>query len=279
MRVLVTGASGLVGPHVVVALRARGWDVVTAARSAGDVRVDLTDPAAAAAALAALDLDAAVNCAALTDVDACERDPRQARLANCVLVANLVAALPATCHLVHVSTDQVYPGTAAPHREDGAAPVNAYGRTKLAGEDAARSHPVATVVRTNVIGPSLVAGRTGLSDWILTSLDAGLEVDGFTDVTFSPLHLGTLSGWIATIVGDRLTGTYNLGSRDGMSKYDFAVAVAANHGYPPGRIRPVLSTSLPGRAPRPADMRLDVAAFESAARTRLPTLTEEVVRT
>jgi dTDP-4-dehydrorhamnose reductase len=267
-----------VGPHVVAALEARGWDVVTAARAAGDVRVDLTDRATTAAALGGLDLDAAINCAALTDVDACEREPQRAELANCRLVANLVAALPATCHLVHVSTDQVYPGTAAPHREDAAAPVNAYGRTKLAGEGAARVHPVATVLRTNVVGPSLVAGRAGLSDWILTSLHAGLDVDGFTDVTFSPLHLVTLSAWVATIVGDRLTGTYNLGSRDGMSKYDFAVAIAANHGYPPERIHPVVSESMPGRAPRPADMRLDVAAFESAASTRLPTLTEEVVR-
>lgn len=274
----MTGASGLVGPHVVAALEARGWNVVTAARSAGDVRVDLTDRARTAAALGGLDLDAAINCAALTDVDACEREPQRAELANCGLVANLVAALPATCHLVHVSTDQVYPGTAAPHGEDAAAPVNAYGRTKLAGEGAAMGHPVATVLRTNVVGPSLVAGRTGLSDWILTSLEAGLDVDGFTDVAFSPLHLVTLSAWVAAIVGDRLTGTYNLGSRDGMSKYDFAVAIAANHGYPPERIHPVVSESVPGRASRPADMRLDVAAFESAASTRLPTLKEEVVR-
>ena len=84
----------------------------------------------------------------MTAIDAAEAAPDAANVGNRVTTANLAAALPTTSTLVYISTDQVYPNVAGPHREGSKAPVNVYGTTKLLGERAASAHPRALILRT-----------------------------------------------------------------------------------------------------------------------------------
>src|SRR5262249_39668229 len=93
MRLLITGASGLLGSALVPGLRDRGHAVVPCARSSGDIVADLSDRAAAAAAVERSRPDVVVNLAAKTNVDHCERDPQAAYLANVRVVEQLAAAL------------------------------------------------------------------------------------------------------------------------------------------------------------------------------------------
>ena len=134
-RWLVTGAAGMLGRDVTALLATRGEEFTALTRA----DLDITDGAAAAAAVAAVKPDVVVNCAAWTAVDAAEENEAEALAINGHGPANLAAACAGLgAVLVHPSTDYVFPGDATvPYAEDAApAPAGAYGRTKLAGERA-----------------------------------------------------------------------------------------------------------------------------------------------
>ena len=140
MRLLVTGASGMLGCDVMRAGRRGGHELV----GLGHPELDIVDADAVESAFRRLSPDAAVNCAAWTDVDGAEGRPEEARLVNAEGAGNLARAAAATgAPLVHVSTDYVFAGdpprdaTGAPRpyvESDPTGPRSVYGRTKLEGE-------------------------------------------------------------------------------------------------------------------------------------------------
>lgn len=147
MRILVTGAAGMLGTDLVALLEPR--HEVTAV----DLDVDVTDAGAVAACFRDVGPEAVVHCAAWTDVDGAEDHADQAEILNVEATGNVArAAAAASAALVYPSTDYVFDGSAGrPYREDDAvAPASVYGRTKLAGERAAmEAHPTGTrVART-----------------------------------------------------------------------------------------------------------------------------------
>ncbi len=126
--------------------------------------------------------DVIINLAALTNVDTCEAKPQQAYLLNVKVVENLVDWIRlrglsdrAGCHLVHVSSDQVYDVTeteVGPHTEDSVTVANIYAFSKIASELAALQ-AYACVLRTNFFGKSAREGRASFSDWLAKSFAGG----------------------------------------------------------------------------------------------------------
>ncbi|MDD9904951.1 MAG: SDR family oxidoreductase [Rhodospirillaceae bacterium] len=277
MRVLIFGATGLLGPYIVEAAAGLG-EVVSCGHRGGAVRCDATDSAAVAAVIGKVDPQLVVNCVALTDVDGCETDTARADGLNRKAVASIVSALPEDARLVQVSTDQVYAGDAAPYAEDDIGPINEYGRSKLAGEVEAMRFPGALVLRLNFFGPSRTPGRSSLSDWMIETLAAGAPMTLFEDSLFSPLHLETAARVTVDAARRGLTGIYNLGSRDGASKADFGLAIAQHLSLDAGQARIGQSADTPGRARRPKDMRMDVSRIEAALGYPMPTLRSEIQR-
>jgi dTDP-4-dehydrorhamnose reductase len=160
LRWLVTGAGGQLGFDVIACLRRlRPADPLTAADRS---QLDIRDPESVSRAVA--DADVVVNCAAWTDVDGAETSEVDAFEVNASAVATVAAACNTSgAKLVHLSTDYVFDGSAgAPYAEDSApAPLNAYGRSKLAGERAVLDlQPDGLVVRSSWMygarGPSFV---------------------------------------------------------------------------------------------------------------------------
>src|SRR5918911_4250906 len=133
MRLLVTGAAGMLGRDVCEAAGAAGHEVLALARA----DLDVVDAAAVNAAVRDARPDAVINCAAWTDVDGAEAAENAATTVNGAGAGHVAAAAAeAGAHVVHVSTDYVFPGDASePYREDApTGPIGAYGRSKLAGE-------------------------------------------------------------------------------------------------------------------------------------------------
>ncbi|MDZ7641808.1 MAG: SDR family oxidoreductase [Desulfurivibrio sp.] len=277
-RVLVTGAYGLLGVELVPALKMAGHEVLCQGRGDyAEFQADLSLEKEVLALLRQAQPDAVVNLAAATNVDACESDPRMAYLANVRIVENLAHVLPKTgVHLVQISTDHVYDGT-GPHQEVNGCPCNVYALSKYAGEMAAAACG-AMILRTNFVGRSRCPGRSAFSDWIVQSLRAGKSMTLFDDVLFSALHVSELCRFICLVIDRRQPGIFNVGSREGASKAQFASELAKHLGLD-------LSQATIGRladhkslARRPLDMRMDVTKFEREFGVLSPTMAETIKR-
>ena len=157
-----------------------------------DFSVDLTNYQAAHIALEAAMPEVIINLVALTNVDACELNPQSAYLLNCKTVENIsswIRAKEHLCHLIHISSDQVYDGQ-GPHSEEQITIRNQYAISKYAGELSALTVP-STILRTNFIGRSQCNSRTSLTDWLFLSL--GIQsINVFSDVCFLLFQLSLL---------------------------------------------------------------------------------------
>jgi dTDP-4-dehydrorhamnose reductase len=275
--VLVTGARGLLGSSLVPYLKTAGNRVICVSRKPGtDVCADLTNRSEALRCVSSIKPDTIINLA-LTDVDACERDKNSAYIANVSIVENIVASLRAAAlssHLLQISTDQLYDGQ-GPHTEPDITLTNAYAESKYKGEIAAAAAP-STILRTNFFGPSQRAGRASFSDWILASLRSLTPITVFDDILFSPLSISSLVALIAIVASRPQTGIFNLGSMHGMSKADFAFALANVFDVPTGTMKRGFSSSRSQYAYRPKDMRMDSTLFERTFSVKLPTLMREI---
>lgn len=279
MRIVVAGGSGMLGCTLVPYLKAKGHDVATLSRGTNaDHRVDLRDGPSVKRALENANPDVVVNLAALTNVNQCEAAPDRAYESNSLVVRNLsmwIKSRNNTPHLVQISTDQLYFGN-GPHSEDSVCPINYYAFSKLAGELIA-AEVNATILRTNFFGFSKCSGRQSLSDWLVEILRNKQAANVFEDILFSPLSMTTLSRAIETAIDQRTPGIYNLGSRDGTSKAEFAFKIARCLSLSSDRLIRVTAPQLEqAAARRPLDMRMDSSLFEHTFAFALPTLDSEI---
>ncbi len=273
--ILITGGDGLLAPFLVEVGRAHG-EVELTSRCGGPHPCDLANMDEVRNLITAVRPRVAIHCAAMTDVDSCEREPKAANVGNSLTSRNLANALPRHCRLVYISTDQVYPNVTGPHVEGMENPINAYGRSKLAGEQAAMTHPNCLIFRTSFFGASQTPGRKSISDFVIESLQTRKDITIFDDVLFSPLHATTLASIIFEAVERELTGVYNLASRDGFSKAAFALKIAAHLGLQTDTATIGKSYFLSGRAVRTADLRMHPGQLENDLVQNMPTLQKEI---
>jgi dTDP-4-dehydrorhamnose reductase len=278
-QILVIGATGLLGTTLAPMLVACGHDVVTHGLSgASQEKADLCDFAQASALVARVRPDCIVNLAALTDVDQCEREPHKAYMLNVTTIIHVARAIrehAPRCHLVQISTDQVYDGM-GPHDEADVTVTNTYAFSKIAAELAAASVS-STILRTTFFGRSRCARRSSFSDWIVQELRKEAQINAFKDILFSPLNIKTLALMIERVISVRPVGLFNLGAREGMSKAAFAYALADVLALPTKHINPTVSTVSPlFDAYRPKDMRMDSSLFERTMGFQLPSLIDQI---
>ncbi len=285
-RVLITGASGLLGANLVFSARPDDELIAVfqrhpiARRGVRAVSADLSQPGVADELFADLAPHWVVHCAAATDVDRCERETDWAtRLNRDMAGAVASAAYAVGARLVHISTDAVYGDGRSPHAEDETpSPMNVYGRTKLEGEWAAmKAYPGAAVVRTNLFAWSAYAGR-GLAAWFLDQLENARPCRGFTDVTFSPILANDLAGWLWHLLDSGLGGIFNLGGRTCLSKYEFGVKLAQAFGLDESLIQPAAVADGALGAARTRALCLDSSRIERVLESPLPTIDEGMGR-
>ena len=277
MKILVFGASGMLGSRLMPYLAEQGHEAVAASRSsANGIEIDLSRKASTLEVMRTVDPDVVINLVGLTDVERCESHPKQAWQANVQSVENIAhASRGIGAHLVHLSTDQVYDNPTA-SVEDAASPGNCYAITKYAGELAALQGG-ACVLRTNFFGVSQHAHRRSLTDWLLSALTEQRPVQVFDDVYFSPLNMTTLCGLIHQAANFKHTGIFNVGSHGAMSKADFAFAFAEALAMPSGHFNRV-SAQDSGllKAWRPKNMGMNSGLFETTFQIQLPSLIAEI---
>lgn len=271
-RWLVTGARGQLGTDLcaVLADAGVGPDRLLAL---GSDQLDITSSAAVQTAFADFGPQLVINAAAYTAVDQAETDEDRAFAVNAAGPALLAAAAARTgARLLQVSTDYVFSGDAdQPYPEQApTAPRSAYGRTKLAGEQAVRELAPAHgyVVRT-----AWVYGATG-SNFVKTM--ARLERDRDTlevvdDQRGSPTWSADLARGLVALAGSGAApGIYHCTGSGDTTWYGLARAVFGELGADPERVRPTTTDKFPRPAPRPAYSVLSDAAWRAAGLEPLP---------
>lgn len=251
--ILVTGANGQLGNSI--RLKANQHPQYNFLFTDVDT-LDITDAAAVKAMVKDNQVNYILNCAAYTAVDKAEDNEDLCRRLNCDAVHILgEAAREANAKIIHVSTDYVFSGTNyRPYKEtDDTRPVSAYGRTKLAGEEAlVKVCPDAVIIRT-----AWLYSEFG-NNFVKTVLRLGKERDqlGFVfDQAGTPTYAGDLAEAILTIVtadekGTFVPGIYHYSNEGVCSWYDFTVKVLQIAGIE-CNVRPIETKDYPTRAVRP----------------------------
>lgn len=248
MRLLVTGAAGMLGTDVVAAASA-AHEVVGFARA----DLDITDAEAVRAAVRDTQPDAVINCAAYTNVDGAETDEETATAINGAGAGHLAAAAAEQhAHIVHVSTDYVFPGDAtAPYPEDApTGPIGAYGRSKLAGELAVENGNPAShsIVRTAwVFGPH---GKNFV-DTMLKLAATRSELTVVDDQLGCPTYTGHLAQALIAIAETRPRGILHVAGGGQCTWRELAVATFAAAGLDVA-VHPTTTAAFGAPAPRPA---------------------------
>ncbi|MCL6635157.1 MAG: dTDP-4-dehydrorhamnose reductase [Peptococcaceae bacterium] len=274
MRVLVTGAAGMLGRQVVLEYAGRGAEVCGLSRR----ELDITDCRQVFAAVEKIKPDVVVNCAAYTNVDGAEEEKEKAFLINGLGPRHLAAA----CRrhgavLVHVSTDYIFNGRAGrPYQiYDPPAPVNTYGASKLFGEAAVRETGGRFfVVRTSwLFGP----GGKNFVDTILSLAGQRGELKVVDDQRGCPTCTADLAAALADLVDSEVYGTYHVTNSGETTWYEFAKEIVSAAGLK-ARVNPCKTADFPRPAPRPAYSVLDPFPLRQMLGRALPTWEDAVER-
>jgi dTDP-4-dehydrorhamnose reductase len=263
MRILITGASGLLGLNL--GLRCSAEHTVDGLVHSHMLKeipfsvhaVDLEEENDVHTVFDRFKPDAVINCAALANVDACEKSPQQAHILN----AEMPGWLAEDCDrhavkLVQISTDAVFNGLKS---------------GKYTEKDT--THQVnssALILRVNFYGFS-ISQRRSLAEIFLHTLQTGKTMFGFTDVLFSPLYVVDLADIMLKMMKKDLSGVYHVTSPESLSKYDFGRNIAEKFDLDADLIHPISveeATFL--TAPRSKNLVLDPQKAQDALNMELP---------
>ncbi len=276
-RILVTGANGLVGQALTrAAARWPGADVLATGRGpaaahdrGGYARLDVRAGDAVDRAFQDFAPDVVLHAAGMAQVEPCEQD----REACWALNVDAVATVASACHrhgarLVLPSTDFVFDGQDGPYAEDDRpAPINAYGRSKLAAENALKASRLTdwAVARTTMVFgvPAGDAPRLDVVRWLVRELSAGRPVRVPADQLRTPTYDDDLADGILRIVRFKRTGVFNVTGREQLSVLDLACRVAEAFDLDAGLISGTTTDVLHPGAPRPLRAGLLILRAES----------------
>jgi len=276
-RLLITGASGLLGANLVLAAHEDHEVIAVYHRHAIElegvqsVSADLCQPGIAKELFERFQPDWIVHCAADTSIDELEGDPERAFRVNRDMAANVAeAAHEIGAKMVHISTDAVFDGREGPYREgDPTEPVNVYGKSKLAGEQTVRALcPEALIIRTNTFGWN-AQPKTSLAEWFINNLLQGIPCKGFVDVYFNPLLVNHLWVIIKSLLKSNLWDVFHVGSDQCISKFEFGVRLAESFDLNKELISAVEIETGSLRAPRPKNTCLDCSKIRKVVNVEL----------
>ena len=278
MKILVTGASGLLGLNLSLMMTGThtiiGVDRSKLANTPFElVQADLLEPGAFSRTIDAAQPDAVIHTAALANLEACEEDPGEARRLNADFPGDLAEVCASRAvPLVHISTDSVFDGTkhGVYTEADIPNPPGVYSATKLQGErNVLSAYPEAVVARVNFFGWSL-SGTRSLSEFFYNHLTAGNQVNGFTDIWFCTMFVGDLAATLIQVLEKGLSGLYHVVGSEAITKYEFGLRIARQFGFDEDLVQPISVEESGLIARRSHNLRLSVHKLSTDLGIEIP---------
>jgi dTDP-4-dehydrorhamnose reductase len=266
LKLLITGASGLVGARLSEAASHVGHEVIETydqheIDKSNAFRVDIKNRKAMERIMKKTSPDATIHLASITDVDLCEREPELANSVN----ANATRILAEEClntgsHFVYVSTDYVFDGRQGNYTEqDQPNPINTYGLSKLRGEEATHEASATfCVARTSVVYGWGRRSRPNFGSWTYSELKAGRPIRVVEAQYCSPTLNSQLAVMLLEVAEKQLAGIIHLAGASRLSRYQFALEMADEFHLDKKLIIPTNAKSSSWVAERPLDSSLNV---------------------
>lgn len=265
---LVTGASGFVGQHLLALLNQQSASshvkpipymaLTGRSKSNGGTSIDLVDPMRVAELFRGHRFDGIIHLAAESRTGLCQDDPAMAIAVNADGTRNLLqGAATQGSWFLYVSTDMVFSGREGNYRAtDSPAPILEYGRSKLLAEESVTLYPGPwCIVRPALIYGAPAGGRESMLSWTLENLRSGTG-RFFVDELRTPVWVDDLARLLLTLYRNKHTGVVHAGGPDKLSRYEFACAVAREWGIPPENGGMAKAADLPDASWRPRDVSL-----------------------
>ncbi|MAZ43681.1 MAG: hypothetical protein CMF48_00685 [Legionellales bacterium] len=283
-RILITGATGLLGSNCTFLL-SKKYDVLATSRRHAHLKDIKTAPFDIAVStnnqiIRQYKPSIIINCAALTNVDYCEDSVDEAKAINAVGPRNLARlAAELGAHLIHISSDSVFDGSGDRFftEADAPCPINQYGLSKLEGDLAVENSGCAyTVLRTTIYGFNAL-DKLSLGEWMLRELSEERVIGGFEDIMFTPMLVNNLVQIIEESFIQQHFGTYHIASEDSVSKYEFGLRLARTFGLNEQLITARSSDTVNFKAKRQKNMCLDAKKAQSYFKTPLLTVDQSLM--
>lgn len=275
MRILLTGASGLVGSAFTRAAAAAGHEVIgvvgrwseSVPGSAGLLARDLSEPAQADALVPGVRPDCVVNAAAVAEPAACAADPVRAHAVNVEWAAALAAAAAkARARFIHLSSEQVFDGESAPYAPAAAPrPLNLYGRQKVEAEQRVlAADRRAAVVRLPLLFGNSLTGRRSVHEKLFEQWAAGQVANLFVDERRQVCSAESVAAMLlALAAAPAWCGVLHWAGADSVSRHEMGRAICAHLGVPEKWIRAQARADVSELvASRPRDLSLDCAPLD-----------------
>lgn len=264
MKVLITGCNGLVGQKLVALLaRSKPVDLILTSQHEHSIydetelvyrQMDITSKRMVRSVLDELEPEIIVNAAAIVNVDTCEHERALAWQTNASGVENLVyAAKLIGAKVIQISTDYIFDGKNGPYDElERPNPINYYGKCKLAAENILRTSGIPYVIaRTLFLYGAGYETKSNFPLKVIETLEAGEQFKAVEDQFSNPTLADDVAYGVLKLIELNRSGVYNIGGPNWVSRYEFALKIAATFGYDKKRIVPVKMASSKLIAPRP----------------------------
>ncbi len=275
--ILLSGSNGLLGTGLKNYFNQNKINYYTIGRENCNFNGDIKDNLFVEKTIKSLEPSVFINMAAITDVDFCEDNKELAYKVNTefpLLVSKILKSTKNKYYIIQISTDQVYSGI-GPHNESDANPINYYSFTKYETEKLLKNVN-AISLRTNFFGKSLNKNKFSFTDKIYNSCLNEKKFNVFNDVYFSPVSLNTIYYVINSLIKKNINGIYNLGTKEGMSKKEFALYFSKLVNLNTKNIIGNSQKDVNLLAKRPNDMRLNSQKLESKLEIKFINLKDEI---
>lgn len=239
MKILITGANGLLGQHLVNHLLLTNHQIIATGK--GPTRLpfpesdlysyltlDISDKAAIEKILQQIDdLDVVIHAAASTQVDECENNKEAAYTNNVIATSNLLEATKGKIkQFVYISTDFVFDGEKGFYKEDDVLnPVNWYGQTKKTAEEKVRETNLPwTIIRTCLVyGNTLSGTRANIITWVKDNLENNRPIKVVSDQVRTPTYVEDLAKGIILAIEKNANGIFHISGNETLTPYDMAM--------------------------------------------------------
>ena len=286
MRLLITGATGMLGATLVKHFQ-KEYEVFSTGSSEKGLSFfknytsfDLKEPSYETL-IKWSKPNVIIHCAALTNGNYCDLNPKEAFLINGISVKKITDAVNLDTKVIYISTDAVFPAELHMSKEeDCASPNSVYGKSKELGEFFLTNSKLNyTIIRTTIVGSNLNKTKSGFAEWILNSVKNKEEISLFADVLFTPISIWNLAENINQIISNNemfSRKTLHIGGNEICTKYDFGIELLKQFNLPVNLIKKGKITDFKDRAKRSTDQTLDSSYYQNLSKTVLPNLHQTI---